>query len=57
MATAKPAAEEAVPEEKPEEKSSDAVCANCGEPAVLTTDGASANVVSFCEAHVPVNLR
>lgn len=29
----------------------------CGEEAVLTTDGKTANVVSFCRKHLPPNLR
>lgn len=29
----------------------------CGAPAIYTTDGASANAVSFCTRHIPFNLR
>lgn len=29
----------------------------CGAEAVLTTDGKTANVVSFCRPHLPPNLR
>lgn len=32
-------------------------CVNCGEPAVITVGGASANELQFCAAHCPANLR
>lgn len=31
-------------------------CANCGAPGVASTDGVSANRVSFCERHAPAGL-
>lgn len=38
------------------EGSGGAVCSNCGKPAVVTTDGKVANVVSFCEDCKPDNI-
>jgi hypothetical protein len=34
-----------------------ASCANCDQPATVTTGGESADVVSFCDRHSPDSLR
>jgi hypothetical protein len=41
----------------PEPEGSGERCSNCGEPAIVTTDGKVANKVSFCAAHKPDNIE
>lgn len=53
--TKEPAAEnEPEPEKEPEQEAEP--CVNCGEPSVVTTDGQTADAVSFCARHRPENV-